>query len=229
MEQQEMKKNEVYMLAVHKLFQLVDMERLDQSLNSEDREYANDAIRKMMTAHEMIYGDPAKQDEGEDMVVYPALICDEETERSLLGLALCRCIPLPEDVPMYELLHGRILQVEKIKIPKEYQSKGASLAEKTGDHSLTVTVIEGKEFAVDCRTTIKKEDGKAECCGKEETATKMQEEEKAMTIKEMIQRFNVENRPFYLVGHEDGIFSLCLTIAFLRGEYEDYGQYAFDA
>lgn len=50
-----------------------------------------------------------------------------------------------------------------------------------------------------------------------------------MNIKERIDAFNEENRPFYIVDHDDGKFSLCLPLDFLRGEYEDFGQAAFDA
>lgn len=50
-----------------------------------------------------------------------------------------------------------------------------------------------------------------------------------MNIKERIEAFNKENRPFYIVDHDDGKFSLCLPLDFLRGEYEDFGQAAFDA
>lgn len=50
-----------------------------------------------------------------------------------------------------------------------------------------------------------------------------------MNVKERIEVFNEENRPFYLVDLEDGKFSLCLPLDCLRGEYEDFGQAAFDA
>ena len=47
------------------------------------------------------------------------------------------------------------------------------------------------------------------------------------TAKE-IKQFNGENRPFYIVDHENGEYSLCLPLSFL-GPYEDYGQAAFNA
>lgn len=50
-----------------------------------------------------------------------------------------------------------------------------------------------------------------------------------MNIKERIEEFNEENRPLYIVDHDDGKFSLCLPLDLLRGEYEDFGQAAFDA
>lgn len=43
-----------------------------------------------------------------------------------------------------------------------------------------------------------------------------------------INDFNDANKPFYIVAHDDGIFSLCLTFTFLDGEYADYGQEAFN-
>ena len=46
---------------------------------------------------------------------------------------------------------------------------------------------------------------------------------------EKIQEFNEANRPFYIVDHDDGEYSLCLTFSFLNGEHEDYGQEAFNA
>lgn len=50
-----------------------------------------------------------------------------------------------------------------------------------------------------------------------------------MNIKKRIEAFNENNRPFYIVDHDDGKFSLCLPLDLLRGEYEDFGQAAFDA
>lgn len=47
------------------------------------------------------------------------------------------------------------------------------------------------------------------------------------TAKE-IKQFNGENRPFYIVDHENGEYSLCLPLSFF-GPYEDYGQAAFNA
>lgn len=50
-----------------------------------------------------------------------------------------------------------------------------------------------------------------------------------MNMKERIERFNHENRPFYIVDHDGGQFSLCLPLDFLDDEFENYGQAAFDA
>ena len=50
-----------------------------------------------------------------------------------------------------------------------------------------------------------------------------------MNVKERIEAFNEENRPFYIVDHDDGKFSLCLPLGSISGEYEDFGQKAFDA
>lgn len=35
-------------------------------------------------------------------------------------------------------------------------------------------------------------------------------------------------KPFYIVAHDDGTFSLCLPFTFFDGEYADYGQEAFN-
>ena len=43
-----------------------------------------------------------------------------------------------------------------------------------------------------------------------------------------IKEFNRENRPFYIVDHDDGTFSLCLPLDLLNGQYADYCQTAFD-
>ena len=48
-------------------------------------------------------------------------------------------------------------------------------------------------------------------------------------IKERIDAFNDMNRPFYIVDHNDGIFSLCLPVDLLNGEYADYCQRAFNS
>ncbi len=48
-------------------------------------------------------------------------------------------------------------------------------------------------------------------------------------IKERIDAFNDSNRPFYIVDHNDGVFSLCLPISFLEGEYADYCQESFNS
>lgn len=50
-----------------------------------------------------------------------------------------------------------------------------------------------------------------------------------MSIESQIDSFNKSNAPFYIVSHDDGIFSLCLPLSFLGGEYENYCQEAFDA
>lgn len=50
-----------------------------------------------------------------------------------------------------------------------------------------------------------------------------------MEIKQRIEKFNQEQTPFYIVDHDDGAFSLCLPLAFLSGEYDQYCQDAFDA
>ena len=49
-----------------------------------------------------------------------------------------------------------------------------------------------------------------------------------MDIKQRINKFNTENRPFYIVDHENGKYSLCLAFSFLEGDYKDFGQDAFD-
>ena len=50
-----------------------------------------------------------------------------------------------------------------------------------------------------------------------------------MDIKDRIIAFNRENKPFYIVDHEGGKFSLCLPLDMLPGEYYPYCQKAFDA
>lgn len=50
-----------------------------------------------------------------------------------------------------------------------------------------------------------------------------------MQIKERIDAFNRENKPFYIVDHEGGKFSLCLPLDMLPDEYYPYCQEAFDA
>lgn len=49
-----------------------------------------------------------------------------------------------------------------------------------------------------------------------------------MDIEQRIKKFNRDNAPFYLVDHENGKYSLCLAFSFLEGEYEDFGQDAFN-
>ena len=219
MEKHEMKKNEKYMLAVHELFQLIDMERLDDSLNRDNREYANDVIKLMGMTHEIIYGNPSEPDEGEDTVILPAVIRDEESGKSWVGIAECSYFSLPKNLPMYELLQGRALSIEEFHIPREYQAVNLPSEDKLYGHSLTVTVFAGENLTVECSMTVERE----------EEEVLEEEEETAMTISEKIQQFDEENDPFYLVDHGDGIFSLCLARDFLSGKYENYGQYAFDA
>lgn len=43
-----------------------------------------------------------------------------------------------------------------------------------------------------------------------------------------INEFNRENKPFYIVDHDDGTFALCLPFTFFTGQYADYCQTAFD-
>ena len=50
-----------------------------------------------------------------------------------------------------------------------------------------------------------------------------------MKTKERIEEFNRENKPFYIVDHEGGRFSLCLPLDMLPEEYYPYCQEAFDA
>lgn len=49
-----------------------------------------------------------------------------------------------------------------------------------------------------------------------------------MDIRQRINRFNRENRPFYIVDHDSGRYSLCLALSFLPKEYEHFGQEAFN-
>lgn len=49
-----------------------------------------------------------------------------------------------------------------------------------------------------------------------------------MDIEQRINKFNRENPPFYIVDHENGKYSLCLPFTFFEGEYENYGQEAFN-
>ncbi len=50
-----------------------------------------------------------------------------------------------------------------------------------------------------------------------------------MTVEERIEAFNEENKPFYIVDHEGGIFSLCFPIDFLPDEEYTQCQTPFDA
>lgn len=49
-----------------------------------------------------------------------------------------------------------------------------------------------------------------------------------MDIRQQIEKFDAENKPFYMVDHEDGEYSLCLPLSSLKGEYKDFGQEAFN-
>lgn len=49
-----------------------------------------------------------------------------------------------------------------------------------------------------------------------------------MDIKQRIKKFNTEDKPFYLVDHDNGTYSLCLPISSLKGEYIDFCQEAFN-
>lgn len=49
-----------------------------------------------------------------------------------------------------------------------------------------------------------------------------------MTVQERIKQFGEKNAPFYICDHENGKYSLCLPLDFLSGDYEDFGQEAFN-
>ncbi len=49
-----------------------------------------------------------------------------------------------------------------------------------------------------------------------------------MDIKQQIKKFDEENKPFYMVDHGDGEYSLCLPLSSLKGEYHDFRQEAFN-
>lgn len=49
-----------------------------------------------------------------------------------------------------------------------------------------------------------------------------------MDQEQRIQAFNEANKPFYIVAHDDGTFSLCLPFTFFEGKYANYGQEAFN-
>jgi len=49
-----------------------------------------------------------------------------------------------------------------------------------------------------------------------------------MDIKQRLQAFNDDNKPFYIVDHDDGTFSLCLSLSFLGEEYAGFGQEVFN-
>lgn len=50
-----------------------------------------------------------------------------------------------------------------------------------------------------------------------------------MQVIERIEAFNKENKPFYIVNHSDGKFSLCLPLDMLPDEYYPYCQETFNA
>ena len=50
-----------------------------------------------------------------------------------------------------------------------------------------------------------------------------------MNTAKQIKDFNEANRPFYIVDHENGQYSLCLAFSFLHGDLSDYGQEAFNS
>ena len=50
-----------------------------------------------------------------------------------------------------------------------------------------------------------------------------------MEIQQRIEAFNTENAPFYIVGLENGVYSLCLPLDLLGDKYSPYCQEAFDA
>lgn len=52
---------------------------------------------------------------------------------------------------------------------------------------------------------------------------------RAMEIQQRIEAFNTENAPFYIVGLENGVYSLCLPLDLLGDKYSPYCQEAFDA
>ena len=49
-----------------------------------------------------------------------------------------------------------------------------------------------------------------------------------MDIRQQVKKFDEENKPFYMVDHGDGEYSLCLPLSSLKGEYSDFGQEAFN-
>ena len=49
-----------------------------------------------------------------------------------------------------------------------------------------------------------------------------------MDIKQQIKKFDEENKPFYMVDHGEGEYSLCLPLSSLKGEYHDFRQEAFN-
>ena len=49
-----------------------------------------------------------------------------------------------------------------------------------------------------------------------------------MDVRQQIKKFDEENKPFYMVDHDNGVYSLCLPLSFLGAEYKDFGQEAFN-
>ena len=49
-----------------------------------------------------------------------------------------------------------------------------------------------------------------------------------MNINQRIDEFNKMNKPFYIVAHNNGDYSLCFPIALMPYRYTDLGQYAFN-
>lgn len=45
-----------------------------------------------------------------------------------------------------------------------------------------------------------------------------------MEIQQRIEAFNTENAPFYIVGLENGVYSLCLPLDLLGDKYSPYCQ-----
>lgn len=161
-----MKRNDVYMLAACELFKLIDVEVLDESFNGGDREYADDVINLLMMAHQQIYGDPAQPEEGEDTVIYPAMILDEENGRERLGLATCRIIPLPKETPIYELLKGRLLKAVAVRVPIEYQTLSHySEEDPAEEREMTISVIADKNCIMkSCVVASREENEEDEDC-----------------------------------------------------------------
>lgn len=154
-----MRKNDQFLVSAYQVFKLVDIELLDESLNGGDREYAGDVIDLLMMAHQNVYGDIALPEEGEDTVIHPAIILDEDSGRERLGLAKCSIIPLPEDIPIVELLNGRLREIEAIQMPAEYETLSHYAEEAPGEErNLTISVIVGQNCLMQCYGGISKED-----------------------------------------------------------------------
>ena len=154
-----MRKNNQFMVSAYQIFKLVDIELLDESLNGGDREYAGVVIDLLMMAHQKVYGDVALPEEGENTVIHPAIILDEDSGRERLGLAKCIVIPFPEDLPLFELLKGRLLKIEAMQMPAEYETLSYYAEEApVEERNLTISVIVGKNCLMQCYGAISKED-----------------------------------------------------------------------